>query len=372
VLRRHGVPVERIASIGALVQAPSIWYFLWAPVVDVGLRRRTWVILLSVATAVSAAFAIGSGAAVRPLTLLLVCASVFNQPVSSAVGGLVATVMRNDVRGRTAGWSQAGILGGGVLTGVVVIWLAGVTSAVVTALVAAAMIALPAFAVLAVDEPKPPTTKLGEHLADMLRDVVRTLRRRDVWLGLVFFASPIGAGALMNLFSAMSGDFHASPDIVIWVVAIAGLLTPAGALVGGIVCDRFDRWRVYPVAGLTLAIAAGGAALAPLTPVAYLAGAAAYALATGFAYAAGMALALELLGPGGTASGTRFTLFMAALNVPVVYMMRLDGLGHAHFGVRGMLATDALANGVVGLVFLAITSGVRALVRRPSPKVRRV
>ena len=366
VLEQHGIPLERIASIGALVQAPAIWYFLWAPVVDVGLPRRTWIILLSLASAVCAALAIGmdTGPAIRTMTVLLICASVFSQPVSSAVGGLIASVMRNEVRGRTAGWSQAGILGAGVLTGVIVIWLTGVASTTLTALVAAVMIATPAFAMLAVDERRPGKMTLRAHLASMFHDVVATLKRREVWLGLVFFLSPIGAGALMNLFSAMSSDFHASSDIVIWVVAIAGLLTPAGALVGGIICDRFDRWHVYPVAGLTAALAAGWVILAPLTPFTYLAGAAAYALATGFAYAAGMALALELLGEGSTASGTRFTLFMAAMNVPVVYMMRLDGLGHEHFGVRGMLATDALANGIFGLVLLGVTGGLRSLVNR--------
>ena len=87
----------------------------------------------------------------------------------------------------------------------------------------------------------------------MFREIRTMLKRRDVWMGLLFFLSPIGASALMNLFSAVAPDFHASSTIVIWVVVLAGLLTPAGALVGGVLCDRFDRWRLYPIAGLTAA-----------------------------------------------------------------------------------------------------------------------
>jgi hypothetical protein len=136
-------------------------------------------------------------------------------------------------------------------------------------------------------------------------------------------------------------------------VAIVGVLTPVGALVGGVVCDHYDRWLVYPVAGLLAAVAAGATALAPLRPATYILGAAAYALATGFGYAAFMALAFQLTGSASVASGTRFTLFMAASNTPIVYMLRLDGLGHARFGVRGMLAVDALANAAFALVFLA-------------------
>ena len=356
VLRRHGISVDHIARIAAVVQAPTIWYFLWAPVVDVGLKRRTWVILLSTASAICCALAIGvdESSTVSRLTVLLVAASVFSQPVSSAIGGLVAAVMPNDLRGRTGGWSQAGIIAAGVLTGGVIVWLTGVASPRVTSIVAALLIAVPALAVLAIDEPPPPSTaKLRAHLADMFRDVAATLRRRDVRLGLIFFLSPISAGALMNLFSAVAADFHASTTLVIWLVAIVGVLTPVGALVGGVVCDYYDRWLVYPVAGLLSAVAAGATAFAPLRPATYVLGAAAYALATGFGYAAFMALAFQLTGSASVASGTRFTLFMAASNTPIVYMLRLDGLGHARFGVRGMLAVDALANAAFGLVFLA-------------------
>jgi MFS family permease len=320
VLRRHGIPVDRIAAIGATIGIPSIWYFLWAPVVDVKLKHRTWVVLLSLASALCCALAIGVGApsSVRRLTALFVAGSVFCQPVSSAIGGLVATVVPNELRGRTGGWSQAGIVGGGVLAGGVTVWLTGHASAAVTASVAALMIAAPSFVVLATDERAPARTSVRNQLAAMLRDVVATVRRRDVQLGLLYFLSPMSAGALMNLFSAVAPDFHASTATVLWVVAIAGVLTPAGALVGGVVCDRFNRWRVYAIAGLVAAAAAGTTLIAPITPATYLLGAAAYALATGFGYAAFMALAFQLTGTEAAASGTRFTVFMAAANVPIV------------------------------------------------------
>jgi hypothetical protein len=92
--------------------------------------------------------------------------------------------------------------------------------------------------------------------------------------------------------------------------------------------------------------------IAPLTPWTYALGGAAYALATGFCYAAFMGLAFSLLGEGAATSGTQFTLYMAASNVPVAYMLRLDGLGHGWLGVRGMLGVDAAANAVFGAIFL--------------------
>src|SRR6476646_3701287 len=126
ILRQRGIPVERIAIVEALVQAPSIWFFLWGPVVDLALRRMTWIVVLSVSSAFCAAAALGdSTATVRSLTTLLVLASIFSQPVSSALGGLVASVVPNEHRGRTAGWSQAGIFIGGVVTGASTVWLSG-------------------------------------------------------------------------------------------------------------------------------------------------------------------------------------------------------------------------------------------------------
>jgi MFS family permease len=178
----------------------------------------------------------------------------------------------------------------------------------------------------------------------MWREVAATFKRRDAWLGIVFFLSPVGAGALMNLFAGVAPEFHASATDVVGVAAVGGLMMSTGALLGGFVLDRTSRWRIYPLAGTLCAVSVGAMIVAPLRPITYLLGAAAYAFSTGIGYAAFMALALQLLGSEQAASGTRFTLFTAAVNVPVVYMLRLDGLGQARFGVRGMLAADALAN----------------------------
>jgi MFS family permease len=140
-------------------------------------------------------------------------------------------------------------------------------------------------------------------------------------------------------------------------------MTPLGALLGGIASDRWSRWRVYPLAGFAAAASAALMALAPLTPAAFVIGAAGYALTIGICYAAFMSLAFELVGSGSAASGTRFTLLMAAVNVPVVYMLRLDGFAHTHIGLRGMLATDAMSNALFGALFMMLLS----VVAQPAP-----
>jgi len=376
LLRKYGAPVERIASIAAIVQAPAIWYVLWAPAVDLALRRRTWVVMLSLATAVCTAAALCLTASdIRVATALFVIASVFNQPISSALGALVASVIPDAERGRTAGWTQAGILGGGVLGGGLVVWLGDHTSMLFATLVAGALIGVPGFAAWLVPEPAPDVMARRQQLPRVWRQIATAVRRRDVRLGLVFFLSPVGAGALMNLFSGVATDFHASSGQVIAVAAIGGTMLTLGALIAGSLLDRMSRWRMYPTLGVITGASLGILAVVPLRPATYVIGAAMYALCTGAAYAAFMALALELLGSDRTASGTMFTLFMAAANVPVVYMLRLDGLGHRLFGVRGMIVTDAAANALfaVGLLMLlarrppGFTLGARVPIRDLPP-----
>jgi PAT family beta-lactamase induction signal transducer AmpG len=360
LLRQQGLTVGRIASIGAMVQTPTIWYFLWAPIVDIRLRRRTWVVVLALASAMCVAAGlvlIGNGA-VRAATAVLVVGSALSQPISSALGGLASAIVPDPMRGRAAGWSQAGMLGGGVLAGAASVWLTQHTSVSIAAGAVSMLIAVPSLAALSIDEPRGPRPELRQHLRAMAHDVITMLRRRDVLFALAFFLSPIGAGALANIFSAVASEYHASPNAVISVAAIGGVMTPLGALLGGIASDRWSRWRVYPLAGFAAAASAALMALAPLTPAAFVIGAAGYALTIGICYAAFMSLAFELVGSGTAASGTRFTLLMAAVNVPVVYMLRLDGFAHTHIGVRGMLVTDAMSNALFGALFMLLLSVV--------------
>jgi hypothetical protein len=44
LLSNAGVPVEQISPVAATLQLPPLLMFLWTPVVDVKLRRRTWLL----------------------------------------------------------------------------------------------------------------------------------------------------------------------------------------------------------------------------------------------------------------------------------------------------------------------------------------
>ena len=146
LLRKHGVPVDRIAGVLAVATVPWVWFFLWSPVVDLGLRRRSWILLGAGLSALCGFGAImQSAGSLTLLTTLLVAGNAASATVHSAVGALLST-LRPDARGRASGWTMAGGIGAGSLAGGATIWLADAVSLPVLAVICAGLIFLPALA----------------------------------------------------------------------------------------------------------------------------------------------------------------------------------------------------------------------------------
>jgi PAT family beta-lactamase induction signal transducer AmpG len=364
LLRKAGLPVDRIASISALALSPSVWYFFWAPLVDFALRRRTWLILASASSA-----ALLAAAVLQPLpsglalfTALLVAGMALNMLVGSATGGLMATTMPDNLRGRAGGWYQAGNLGGGALGAGVTLWLAPRIPIAALAWAVAAMAFLPSLAALGIGEPPAGSAPGREHLGAILGELGAMFRSRRGLMGLAIFMSPMGAAAAMNLFSGIGVDYHASDRTIILINGFAGgILTAAGSLAGGWICDAIDRRLAYAVAALLSALCSAGMLLAPLTERVFAAGVSLYLFTAGIAYAAFSALDLEVIGSAARSAGTQHTLFTASANLPVVYMTWLDGQGYKRFGPRGLLGTDAFSNiAAAAICLLLIRRSLRA------------
>jgi PAT family beta-lactamase induction signal transducer AmpG len=355
LLRNAGLPVDRIADVSALALAPAVWYFLWAPVVDTGFRRRTWLILASAMSAACLWAALRQPLASRlaAFTVLVVAGSILNMLVSASNGGLMAVTIRDHQRGRAAGWNQAGNVGGGALGAGLTLWLAPHLSVDGLAGAVAMMIFLPSLAALALPEPVTERTPARAHLAEMLRDLKLMFRSRTSLAGFAIFLSPMGAAGAANLFSGIAADYRASGQTVVWINGFGGaLLTVLGALAGGLVCDRIPRRLAYALTAILMGICGAGMMLAPFTQPVFAAGVSLYLITQGLVFAAYSALILELIGPGGRSAATRFTLYNAAGNAPVAYMTWLDGQGYKRFGPRGLLGTDALSNLLAAAIFL--------------------
>jgi hypothetical protein len=167
----------------------------------------------------------------------------------------------------------------------------------------------------------------------------------------------------MYLLPAIASSYGVGGDGVLWINgAGGGLLLAAGALSGALVPSDWDRRLAYAGAGMTNALAVFILLGAP-RPSLYLMGTVCYLITAGFCGACWTALTLEIVGPDSRDTSTLFGAFTATASVSFLYMIWLDGVGYRHFGVRGLLWTDATANllvfAVVVVVFFARGLGVR-------------
>lgn len=362
LLGKAGVAVDKIANIESLLQIPPIVYFLWAPLVDMRLRRRTWLVVAAFVSAVclGAAVPLVGAAHLTGVTALLLAGLVVNLLISASQGGLMVSTLSREGQSRASGWTQAGNLGGGALGAGITLWLMEKLPIAGAAAATAAMVAIPSLAALTVPE-GPPAASAGllDRLGKIGRELVTVFRSRRTLWGLLLLASPVSSGAALNLLPAVASHYGVGRAGVMWVNGVAGgLVLSLGSLLATLLPGEWDRRVTYAGAGFLNALASLSL-LAGDSPSAYYGGTVLYLLTTGFGYARFTALVMDVLGHGEHGAGTRYSLFLAAGNLPIAYVLWLDGQGYQRFGTHGLFGADAAGN---LLVFAVVTAAW--LVRR--------
>lgn len=372
MLRKEGVPVETIASISALTLLPWTFYVVLSPLADILVSRKTWFWTLNLAAAalLYAALQVPRPHHLALFTALLVAGNTFVAVSFAALNRLMAVLVPTPLHGRTGGWFQAGNLGSVQLVGGIGLWLLQVASVQMAAAAFALMSFLPTVALFWIHEPARQLVPNRALVGKFLHELGALFRLQSTWVGFLFFLSPFGAGAAINLFSAVGQDFHANPAMVAFVAGLGGVIPlAAGAVAAGYLCDRFDRRRLCVASGLLGALAAATMIVAPRVPATFALGAAAYMSLNGFTWATFCALSLELSGNEAASAGTRMTLFAAAMQASAMYMTWLDGKGYAAGGIAGLLKVDAGASVLAGIGLLFLLWRIEASARsrqRPS------
>ena len=192
VLRAKGVSVDRIAEIVAIATLPTIWSFLSSPLVDLGPRRRTSILLAALGASISAGVALlVIHVSLTLLTVLLFLSTSLFGLYSSAVGAIMTTLPA-ELRGRTGGWLNAGNLGGGALGGGLLIAISDATTLPVLAVCVALLVFLPTMAALLIEEAARPRESFLPLVRNVVRDLGEVLKSRRTLFGLIFFLSPGG------------------------------------------------------------------------------------------------------------------------------------------------------------------------------------
>jgi PAT family beta-lactamase induction signal transducer AmpG len=371
VLAQGGMSVEQVAELIAVSFIPQTWKFLWAPVADTTLTRKTWYVLGGLLSAagicVTGAVPAGSGN-MATLYLVVLVSNVAVTFLAMAVESLMVYGTREEQKGRASGWFQAGNLGGQGVGGGAGLWLAQALpdpwmSGAVLGLACASCIGALAF----VAEP-PRMARSGHYghdLQHVLRDMWTVVRARPGFLALLICFLPIGTGAASNLWAAAADEWQASAATVALVTGVlGGIVSAVGCIAGGYICDRMDRKKAYVLYGLLQASCAVAMALAPRSEMMYVVFTTVYAFITGLTYAGFSAVVLEAIGLG--AAATKYNVFASLSNMPIAYMTVVEGWANTRWQAGGMLYIEA-ALAVAGvMVFLLATALTRGRMARAS------
>lgn len=341
-LAAQHVPEVTIASITALAVSPSFFSFLASPVLDVWFSRRAY----ATGLAIIAAVLVGATALLFHHLLLLRIAAVSGYAATqlfySALGGWLSTVSPKDQENQLSAWiTISNTAGFGIMA-----FLGGELTRrlepVLAASIIALLIALPVAIFLWIPAPGPDRKLASESFRAFWADVFHLFRKSEVLVAIALFVTPCATFSLTNMMGGFGGDFHASPRVV-------GLLGGAGSVASGL-CGCLllpvfaKRMRLRP---LYLTIGAVGS----LFTVGLLAlphGVSTYTLAIvgenvfqALAITCSIAICFETMGQNNPLAATNFAIFSAAYNLPISYMLVVDGWGYGRGGITGAFATDA-------------------------------
>jgi PAT family beta-lactamase induction signal transducer AmpG len=346
-LTRAGFSVAAAGAIVAVGVSANLWLFLWGPLADLTLTPKRWY-LVGLTTGAGAIFVLSlipfqQGSAAL-LTVMVFLSQIATTLVVLPLGGLMAHTVSDNQKGRAAGWYQAGNLGGNGVGGGAGVWLGAHMSKELAGSVLGIAMLLSALALYLASDVR--IVSAGESFRSRMhllgRDLLAMVKMAIPLLTIVLVASPIGAGAMNNLWSAVADDWHANADTVALVTGVLnGIVAAVGCVLAGWVVDRFGRWWAYFGFGLALAFVAIVMALLARTPLVYEVGVLIYSFFVGAGYAAFSAMVVHAIGKG--VASTKYAFCQSLGNLPVVYMTALNGYVHDRYGTSWMLMNEALA-----------------------------
>ena len=356
LFRREGVDPGRSGSILALLSLPHAIYFLWGPVTDFWLRRRTWLMLAAAAAGLTLLAAFHQGRLASPLGVgLLFLAVCFGGLVVAACGGIMGAVKDEKNRRLAGSFYQSGSLAFGGLAVFLLVSLANGVALGKLGWIVAAMVVLPALAALGV--PRQPVvggTTTRETGAQVWQEFKATFLRWEAVPYTLLVTFPMCSGAMIGLLPGLAADYGVTGAEVAWINGVGGaLLTAAGALVVSLIPVHVKAPIAFLLAGVANAATLGLLAIGPQRPAVYLGATVLFLFTIGCCYSLFTGVVLEFLGGSGKSGSSRYALINSLGNVPVSYMLFVDGRVYAHWGPRAMPAADAILSATGATLLLA-------------------
>lgn len=355
LLLKQGVGAARAGGIVAFLNLPQTIYFLWSPITDFWIRRRTWLMVAATAAAVVMLTAFHQSSLASPWAVALMFLSAcLGQLVVASCGGMMGTLHSEANRRQASSFYQSGSLAFGALALFVLVGLSERLRLGALGWIMAAMIALPSLAAMAAPEQRT-VGGVGarQTLAQIWHEFKATFLRWDAIPYTLIILFPMASGAMMELLPGLAKDYQISSQQVAWLNGLGGaLLMAAGALSATLVSAQVRATVAYLTAGLANAATLAVLAVGPLKPMVYFAGTVLFLFTIGAGYALSTAVVLEFMGGSGKSGSARYSIINSLLNVPVVYMVWIDGKSYGLWGARAMPAADAIVSAVGASILL--------------------
>jgi PAT family beta-lactamase induction signal transducer AmpG len=350
-LAAQGVPETTISTVSAIAISPGFYSFLVSPMLDVWFSRRSYAAVLTVA----AALLVGASVLLlHHLFWLEVTATLAYAAIQlsySALGGWLSTVSGAESENNLSAWlTVANIAGFGsmALMGGELLRSLSLPAA---AIAIGAVVLLPALIFPSIPAPRLDRRPAGESFQAFWSDVFALLRRRDVLIAIALFVAPCATFSLTNMLGGFGGDFHASPRAVSVLGGIGGV---AAGVFGSLLLPVFAKGMrlrpLYIAIGISGAAFTAGIALLPHTPWCFALAVVGENAFQSLAITASIAITFEAIGQDNPLAATNFAVLTAAYNVPISYMLLVDGYGYGLSGVQGAFVIDAAVGGAACLL----------------------
>lgn len=353
LLAQQHVPEARIAALTALAVSPTFWAFLVCPILDVRFSRRTYAVACALVAAVLTPIAMFNLQHLALLAGVLLVANFANMCMGNALGGWFSTVIEREDESRLSAWMTVGNIGGFGLLAAAAIALIDALTLPVAAIVfgIAQLVPLLIYPFVPVT---PPDARLArESFAQFFATIAGLFKRREIQVALAMFLLPSASFALTNVLGGLGNDFHASAQ----TIAFAG---GTGALFAGIVgslmlprlAKRAPLRPLYLGIGIAGAIFTLGLLLMPHAPWTFVTAVIGENVFQSLAIACGFAITFETIGANNPLAATIFAVLSAASNLPIDYMVAIDGRAYAWQGLAGSFIADA-SFGIISCLLLA-------------------
>jgi len=342
MLAAQGIPGGHIAAITAAILSPGFWAFVLAPMLDVRLSRRSYALVFGLLAAAAVGFTVFDHSRPALVETVMIAGYVASNLYQGAVGGWMGSLIDKEQDSRLGVWFAVANTGA---AGLMMLFAGAAVRrfppALAGALVGGAMLA-PMLLFLAIPAPGPDRRLARESFGRFWAEVASLLRQREVLIALALFLLPSASFSLTNVLGGVGGDYSASQRTV---SLFAGAGTVLAGLAGSFLLQplakRFPLRPLYLGIGITGGVFTLTQLALPHAPWSFGVAITGENLFQALAFAAGNAISFEVIGPENPLAATLFTLFMAATNLPIVYMAYVDGRGYDLDGLTGSFLTDA-------------------------------